>query len=240
MKSWDIDEFDVNWIISESTSQWISTNKSRTRFRWKVFLFCLKLDFIFIQIDSYWERQAEYTPESRIETHEALKKKRERETKEFDFEFDSFPKVLFEFLFLEQNLNRNQFDNISATMIDHWIAMNQSKILNKHFHCFFVAVFQSRFSARRKRWWSIYNPWYICFSSFGYIINWCWCTAWIYSSDNQRKSRKTPIENDQRGKSIKVLQLVLPEEVNVTLSSAERSKITGHLVIKMPKVSLFH
>lgn len=49
-----------------------------------------------------------------------------------------------------------------------------------------------------------------------------------------------PIENDPLGKFIEVLQLVLPEEVNVTLSSAERSKVTGHLVIKMPKVSLFH
>jgi len=30
--------------------------------------------------------------------------------------------------------------------------------------------------------------------------------------------------------------LVLPEEVNTTLSVAERSKTTGHLMIKMPKV----
>jgi hypothetical protein len=34
---------------------------------------------------SYWERQSEYTPESRIETHESAKKKRERESKEFVF-----------------------------------------------------------------------------------------------------------------------------------------------------------
>ena len=34
---------------------------------------------------SYWERQTEYTPESRIETHENMKKKRERESKEFVF-----------------------------------------------------------------------------------------------------------------------------------------------------------
>lgn len=32
---------------------------------------------------SYWERQSEYTPESRIETHESMKKKRERETNEY-------------------------------------------------------------------------------------------------------------------------------------------------------------
>jgi protein TilB len=36
--------------------------------------------------------------------------------------------------------------------------------------------------------------------------------------------------------SLQILQLVLPEEVNTTRSKAERSKITGHLVIKMPKV----
>ena len=36
-----------------------------------------------IDFHSYWERQSEYTPESRIETHESMKKKREGETKEY-------------------------------------------------------------------------------------------------------------------------------------------------------------
>ena len=31
---------------------------------------------------SYWERHSEYTPESRIETHESMQKKRERESNE--------------------------------------------------------------------------------------------------------------------------------------------------------------
>ncbi len=39
----------------------------------------------FICFYSYWERKSEYTPESRIETHETMKKKRERESKEFVF-----------------------------------------------------------------------------------------------------------------------------------------------------------
>ncbi|CAF5112821.1 unnamed protein product, partial [Rotaria socialis] len=34
----------------------------------------------------------------------------------------------------------------------------------------------------------------------------------------------------------KILQLVLPEEVNTIQSVAERSKISGHLVIKIPKL----
>ncbi|CAF4247228.1 unnamed protein product [Rotaria magnacalcarata] len=32
--------------------------------------------------ENYWDRKSEYTPESRIETHESTKKKRERESKE--------------------------------------------------------------------------------------------------------------------------------------------------------------
>ena len=35
----------------------------------------------------------------------------------------------------------------------------------------------------------------------------------------------------------KVLQLVLPEEVKSDSSTAQRSQITGHLLITMPKVS---
>ncbi len=35
---------------------------------------------------------------------------------------------------------------------------------------------------------------------------------------------------------IKILQLVLPEEVSPDASNAIRSQITGHLVVTMPKV----
>ena len=35
----------------------------------------------------------------------------------------------------------------------------------------------------------------------------------------------------------KVLRLKLPSEVNASLSSAKRSKVTGHLLIEMPKIN---
>jgi hypothetical protein len=41
------------------------------------------ISFSLIYLLSYWERKTEYTPESRLETHESVKKKRERESKEF-------------------------------------------------------------------------------------------------------------------------------------------------------------
>lgn len=36
----------------------------------------------------------------------------------------------------------------------------------------------------------------------------------------------------------KILQLVLPEEVRPDASSAQRSQLTGHLVVTMPKVKV--
>ena len=35
----------------------------------------------------------------------------------------------------------------------------------------------------------------------------------------------------------KVLRLKLPSEVNASLSTAKRSKVTGHLLIEMPKIN---
>lgn len=67
---------------------------------------------------SYWERHSEYTPESRIETHEALKKKREREAKEFDFVRRNLSENSNLIFSIEPKLKRNQFGNILATMVD--------------------------------------------------------------------------------------------------------------------------
>jgi hypothetical protein len=38
--------------------------------------------FQLMVVASYWDQHSEYTPESRIETHETMKKKRERESNE--------------------------------------------------------------------------------------------------------------------------------------------------------------
>jgi len=57
-----------------------------------------KILFSLIYIHSYWEQKSEYTPESRIETHEAMKKKREKESKEFLFKKKK--KELFHSLFI--------------------------------------------------------------------------------------------------------------------------------------------
>jgi hypothetical protein len=73
----------------------------------------------------YWERQSEYTPESRIETHESMKKKRENESKEFVF-FKTRSTIIFFIFCKAQKPNQNQSVNISVMMVIRSIAMNRS------------------------------------------------------------------------------------------------------------------
>jgi Holliday junction resolvase RusA-like endonuclease len=80
-----------------------------------------------IWILSYWERQTQYTPESRIETHESMKKKRERESNEFVVKKKRNHFIYFWFILKEQNLNQNLSVNISVMMVVHLIVMSRSK-----------------------------------------------------------------------------------------------------------------
>jgi hypothetical protein len=67
----------------------------------------------------------EYTPESRVETHESVKKKRERESKEFVLK--KHRNHFIDFSIKEKNLNQNQSDNTLVMMVVLLIAMNPSK-----------------------------------------------------------------------------------------------------------------
>lgn len=53
--------------------------------------------FLVLIFCSYWERQSEYTPESRMETHESMKKKREGETKEYALKILQFYLIISSF-----------------------------------------------------------------------------------------------------------------------------------------------
>ncbi|CAF1052310.1 unnamed protein product [Rotaria sp. Silwood1] len=135
--------------------------------------------------ENYWERRSEYTPESRIETHESLKKKRERESKETKSE----SKPVRQYIGDDGrpfNCNEPKVDfKLYESDDDQYIILD-------------IAVFRHMDTS-------------------------------LIDVDVQPTYIRVTIKG-------KILQLVLSEEVNTTLSVAERSKTTGHLVIKMPKV----
>ncbi|UJR37501.1 hypothetical protein I4U23_030204 [Adineta vaga] len=137
--------------------------------------------------ENYWERQTEYTPESRIETHETMKKKREHESKETKAE----PKPVRQYIGDDGrplNCNEPKVDfKMYESDDDRHIILD-------------VAVFRHMDTS-------------------------------LVDVDVQPTYVRITIKE-------KILQLVLSEEVNTTRSTAERSKTTGHLVIKMPKVNL--
>ncbi|CAF3727515.1 unnamed protein product [Rotaria sordida] len=135
--------------------------------------------------ENYWEQQSEYTPESRIETHESMKKKRERESKETKTE----PKPIRQYIGDDGrplNCNEPKVDfKMYESDDDRYIILD-------------IAVFRHMDTS-------------------------------LIDVDVQPTYVRATIKG-------KILQLVLSEEVNTTLSAAERSKTTGHLVIKMPKI----
>ncbi|CAF0766716.1 unnamed protein product [Rotaria sordida] len=135
--------------------------------------------------ENYWEQQSEYTPESRIETHESMKKKRERESKETKTE----PKPVRQYIGDDGrplNCNEPKVDfKMYESDDDRYIILD-------------IAVFRHLDTS-------------------------------LIDVDVQPTYVRATIKG-------KILQLVLSEEVNTTLSAAERSKTTGHLVIKMLKV----
>ncbi|CAF3547551.1 unnamed protein product [Rotaria socialis] len=135
--------------------------------------------------ENYWDRKSEYTPESRIETHESTKKKRERESKEEKSE----PKPVRQYIGNDgYPLNCNE-PKVDFKMLES--DDDRHVILD-------VAVFRHMDTS-------------------------------LVDVDVQPLYVRVTIKG-------KILQLVLPEEVNTTQSVAERSKISGHLVIKMPKL----
>ncbi|CAF0938026.1 unnamed protein product [Adineta steineri] len=137
--------------------------------------------------ENFWERQSEYTPESRIESHETMKKKREHESTETKPE----PKPVRQYIGDDGrplNCNEPKVDfKMYESDDDRYVILDVSVF--RHMDTSLVDV--------------DVQPTYIRITIKG-----------------------------------KVLQLALPEEVNTTLSVAERSKTTGHLVIKMPKIHI--